>query len=156
MRHSAVKVDGTTLLVFYSIVGDSPERIVLSTIDLTRPWMAWKATEPIVVLEPEMDWEGSSLPLKPSVRGGARSPVRELRDPAVFVEAGRTYLLYSVAGRVPVPPATGGDRGRPVRRWCQRRAGERKACRAPRPVPGQEGGQAHGGPRDGVRYPHGP
>lgn len=38
------------------------------------------------------------LPLKPSVRGAARSPVRELRDPAIFVEAGRTYLLYSVAG----------------------------------------------------------
>jgi len=98
MRHSAVKVEGTTLLVFYSIVGDSPERIVLSTIDLTRPWMEWTATEPIVVLEPEMDWEGASLPLKPSVRGAARRPVRELRDPAVFVEAGRTYLLYSVAG----------------------------------------------------------
>jgi hypothetical protein len=98
MRHSAVQIDGTTLLVFYSIVGESPERIVLSTIDLTRPWMAWTASEPTVVLEPEMDWEGASLPLKPSVRGAARSPVRELRDPAVFVEASRTYLLYSVAG----------------------------------------------------------
>jgi hypothetical protein len=41
---------------------------------------------------------GCVLTLKPSVRGAARSPVRELRDPAVFVEAGRTYLLYAVAG----------------------------------------------------------
>jgi hypothetical protein len=98
MRHAAVQVDGTMLLVFYSIVGESPERIVLSTIDLTRPWMEWMASEPIVVLEPERDWEGASLPLRPSVRGAARSPVRELRDPAVFVEADRTYLLYSVAG----------------------------------------------------------
>ena len=36
MRHAAVQVDGTALLVFYSIVGESPERIVFSTIDLTR------------------------------------------------------------------------------------------------------------------------
>jgi hypothetical protein len=44
MRHSAVRVDGTTLQVFHTVVGE------------------------------------------------------KLRDPAIFVEAGRTYLLYSVAG----------------------------------------------------------
>jgi hypothetical protein len=45
-----------------------------------------------------MDWEGAALPAKPSIRGIAPGAVRELRDPAIFVEAGRTYLLYSVAG----------------------------------------------------------
>ena len=34
MRHAAVKVEGNTLLVFNSVVGDSPERILASTIDL--------------------------------------------------------------------------------------------------------------------------
>lgn len=98
MRHSAVKVEGNTLLVFYSDVGDNPERILLSRMDLSRPWMEWKETKPVVVLEPQMEWEGSSLPAQPSVRGAAPGPVRQLRDPAIFVEAGRTYLLYSVAG----------------------------------------------------------
>ena len=98
MRHSAVRVNGTTLQVFHTIVGENPERILLSTIELTRPWMEWKASKPRVVLEPQMDWEGAALPARPSVRGIARGPVRELRDPAIFVEAGRTYLLYSVAG----------------------------------------------------------
>ena len=98
MRHSALKVFGTTLLVFYSIVGEEPERIVLSEIELDRPWMEWQETAPIVVLEPEMEWEGSTLPLKPSVRGAADCSLRELRDPALFEEAGRMYLLYSVAG----------------------------------------------------------
>jgi hypothetical protein len=97
MRHAAVHVDGTTLLVFYSIVGERPERIVLSTIDLGKPWEEWTATEPVVVLEPELEWEGARLPLCPSVRGAATG-VRQLRDPAVFVEGDKTYLLYSVAG----------------------------------------------------------
>jgi hypothetical protein len=97
MRHAAVKVDGHTLLVFYSVVGESPERILLSTIDLSRPWTEWEESKPVVVLEPETDWEGAGHPARPSVRGPARD-VRELRDPAIFVEEGRSYLLYSVAG----------------------------------------------------------
>ena len=97
MRHAAVRVDGDTLLVFYSVVGESPERILLSTIDLSRAWTEWEESEPVVVLEPETDWEGARYPPRPSVRGAARG-VRELRDPAIFVEDGRSYLLYSVAG----------------------------------------------------------
>lgn len=97
MRHAAVRVDGHTLLVFYSVVGENPERILLSTIDLSRPWTEWKQSEPVVVLEPETDWEGVRYRSRPSVRGHARG-VRELRDPAIFVEDGRSYLLYSVAG----------------------------------------------------------
>ena len=97
MRHAAVKVDSHTLWVFYSVVGDSPERILLSTIDLTRPWMEWAPSKPVVVLEPETAWEGVQHPVRPSIRGPARQ-VRELRDPAIFVESGKSYLLYSVAG----------------------------------------------------------
>jgi hypothetical protein len=98
MRHSAINVDGAALQVYYSNAGDNPERILLSMVDLSRSWTAWRATVPRVVLEPEMDWEGAALPAKPSIRGIAPGAVRELRDPAIFVEAGRTYLLYSVAG----------------------------------------------------------
>ena len=98
MRHSAVRIDGTLLQVFYSVVGDNPERIVLSTIDMRLPWMRWQASEPSVVVEPEMEWEGANLPAMPSVRGIARGQLRELRDPAIFVDEGSTYLLYSVAG----------------------------------------------------------
>jgi hypothetical protein len=31
--------------------------------------------------------------------------VRELRDPAVFTEAGRSYLLYSIAGEAGIAAA---------------------------------------------------
>ncbi len=98
MRHSALLLDGNTLSVFFTNAGDCPERILVSHIDLTSDWQEWKATEPVVVLEPEQDYEGGDLPLSPSTRGLASSPVRQLRDPAIFQEAGRTYLLYCVAG----------------------------------------------------------
>ncbi len=98
MRHTAVKVQGDTLYVFYSNVGDTPERILLATIDLTPDWMDWMESEPVAVLEPTTEYEGVDLPLAPSVRGLSVEPVRQLRDPGLFEEDGTTYLLYSVAG----------------------------------------------------------
>jgi hypothetical protein len=50
------------------------------------------------VLQPEMDYEGADLPLKPSKGGRAPGRVRQLRDPAIFCEGKKVYLLYSVAG----------------------------------------------------------
>ena len=69
MRHSAVIIRDGKLLVFYTMVGDNPERILLSEIELLPDWMTWSATEPVTVLEPEFDWEGANLPLEPSFRG---------------------------------------------------------------------------------------
>jgi hypothetical protein len=98
MRHSAVKVVGDALYVFHTNVGDNPERILLSKVDLAGDWRALRESEAVVVLEPEREWEGAALALEPSVRGAARAPVRQLRDPAVFSEDGKDFLLYSVAG----------------------------------------------------------
>jgi hypothetical protein len=98
MRHTALKVDGQTLSVFYTNAGDCPERILLSTIDLTPDWHTWVASESVVVLEPELAYEGGHLPRQPSKRGLAMEPVCQLRDPAIFYENGHTYLLYAVAG----------------------------------------------------------
>lgn len=98
MRHSAVKLDGNVLSVFYTNAGDCPERILLAGIELTPDWRDWQATEPVTVLEPETDYEGADLPIAASERGWAPEPVRQLRDPCIYRENGRTYLLYSVAG----------------------------------------------------------
>jgi hypothetical protein len=90
---------GNTLYVFWSRVGDTPERILCSTIDLSpKDWNEWKASEPIEILRPETAWEGADLPIEPSMRGESSSIVNQLRDPAIFQEEGRTYLLYSCAG----------------------------------------------------------
>ena len=98
LRHSALKLDGDCLSVFYTHAGDCPERILLSTIRLMPDWRTWRAGEPVVVLEPEREYEGGHLALEPSSRGLVMGPVRQLRDPAIYRENGRTYLLYSVAG----------------------------------------------------------
>ena len=98
MRHSALLLEGERLLVFYSRVGDAPERILMSEVELASDWRAWRESAPVNVLAPERDYEGAGEPLRPSRRGMVCKPVRELRDPAVFVEGEARYLLYSVAG----------------------------------------------------------
>jgi hypothetical protein len=98
MRHAAVLPREETLYVFWTQVGDTPERILLSTIDVSADWHAWHATKAMEVLRPERPWEGAEAPLEPSVRSVAYGHVNQLRDPAIFVEGERTYLLYAVAG----------------------------------------------------------
>jgi hypothetical protein len=99
MRHSAVLRRGDSLLVFWTRVGDAPEHILLSVVDLTGDWKAWRATgEPQHVLSPELAWEGADLPVRPSVRDAINVRVRQLRDPGIFEEGKRIWLLYAVAG----------------------------------------------------------
>lgn len=98
MRHAAMRIDGDTLWVFYSRTGDAPEQILASRIDMRPDWTQWRAPEPELVLTAEMDYEGVDLPIAPSVFGPAHKPVHQLRDPAIYEEDGRTFLLYSVAG----------------------------------------------------------
>jgi hypothetical protein len=84
--------------VFYSRIGDTPERILVSTVALTDDWTKWQASEPQTVLAPQESYEGADLPLAPSRSGPAPGRVRQLRDPGIFQESGKTWLLYSVAG----------------------------------------------------------
>ena len=98
MRHAALLVRGTTLYVFWTQVGDAPERILLNTIDLSKDWMQWRESESVEVLRPERDWEGASTPLEPSIRSTAYGQVNQLRDPAIYSEGERVFLLYAVAG----------------------------------------------------------
>ena len=98
MRHSALLIRDNQLYVFFTNRSDSPERIFLSTIDLSGDWINWTATEPVEVLRPETEWEGSDLPIEPSRGGYIDVRVNQLRDPAIYQEDNKTYLLYAVAG----------------------------------------------------------
>lgn len=97
-RHSALLKRGDTLHVFWTRVGDTPERIYVSAIDLTPDWMSWQAGDPVELIRPERPWEGADLPLEPSYRSAISIPANQLRDPAIFEAAGRTFLLYAVQG----------------------------------------------------------
>jgi len=97
-RHTAVRRRGDTLDVFCSRIGDAPERILHATVDLSEPWTDWTASDLETVLEPDREWEGATRPVEPSAAGGVNEPVCQLRDPGVYEENGRSYLLYAVAG----------------------------------------------------------
>jgi len=101
IRHVGVYVEGDTLWVFYSRIGDSPERIMLSSIRLDdREFDDWDPSyPPLEILRPEYYWEGSSLPIKPSDGGSSKEYVHQLRDPDVFEDVdGSLYLLYTGRG----------------------------------------------------------
>lgn len=98
-RHLALQRVGDVLRVFYTRKRDAPERILMGTIDLTADWRSWEVVGEEEVLRPEMPYEGAGLPVRPSRHGAARrAGENALRDPAIFEEDGRTWLLYSFAG----------------------------------------------------------
>ena len=99
IRHVAVHRAGGALWVYYSSIGDEPERILRCKLPLTSDWKNWKPSPAEEVLRPETEYEGADLPLKKSAAGAAKGRENALRDPAIFVDDdARVYLLYSVAG----------------------------------------------------------
>lgn len=100
-RHGESHVVGDTLHIFYTRMGDRPERILHSTIDMRGDWQSWKASDPVTLMEPELAWEGTDLPLEVSTMGTETTAVRQLRDPAIFVDDdAKTYLLYCGRGEL--------------------------------------------------------
>lgn len=99
VRHMALWQNNGMLYVFFSRGEDSPEHILVSRVEnLGDDWEQWRFTSPRTVLKPAMAWEGVDEPILPSRFGAVHYPVHQLRDPAIFEEEGRLYLLYSVAG----------------------------------------------------------
>ena len=98
MRHCALKLDQNILTVFYTNAHDCPEQIYFSNIELDNDWSKWKESDPIVVLKPEMEYEGANIPMVPSARGAIMDKVHQLRDPAYIKTNNKEYLFYCVAG----------------------------------------------------------
>ena len=98
LRHAATDLRHNVLRVYYSRIGDRPERILLSEVPLSGDWSRWRASEPVTVLSPERDYEGGDQSLEVSQSGEVIGRVRQLRDPAIFRDRAKTFLLYSIAG----------------------------------------------------------
>lgn len=106
VRHVGLVVRGSRLHVFFTAIGDAPERVLMSTVDLTSDWRAWRASPPIEVLQPEMRYECADMTVAPSEAGDVDVPVRQIRDPFVFEEQGQAYLFYSTCGEQGIAAAT--------------------------------------------------
>jgi hypothetical protein len=98
VRHVALLQRGARLHVFFTAIGDAPERVLMSTIDLTPDWATWRASPPVDVLQPETLYECADMADAPSEPGDVETRVRQIRDPFVFEELGRAYLFYATCG----------------------------------------------------------
>lgn len=98
MRHCAVDLHGHELDIYYSNVGDHPERIKRTTVDLRDDWSTWSGALFEEVVRTETDYEGVNEPDIPSTGGADHDPVHQLRDPYLFNEQDHKYLVYSIAG----------------------------------------------------------
>lgn len=98
LRHVALALDGPVLTMYFTAVGGCPEKIQRGRIDLQRDWRAWQLQDVEDVLAPELDYEGANAPRILSARGLVEAPAYQLRDPAIYREDGRTWMLYSVSG----------------------------------------------------------
>jgi len=100
IRHTGVLIVGDELQVFYSSRGDEPERIKMSTIDLTVGHDNWNATNPgEEIIQAELDWEGGNITPAPSESGAAPENVNQLRDPYIFRDSdGEIYLIHTARG----------------------------------------------------------
>ncbi len=99
VRHMALWEHDDKLYAFFSRGLDAPEHILVSRVEnLDDDWHEWRFTKPQSVLKPEREYEGAGEPVEPSRWGATYEFVHQLRDPAIYKEDGRLYLLYSAAG----------------------------------------------------------
>lgn len=98
IRHHALLQHQGQWLLFWSRVGDQPERIIMSTIQTDSDWNNWRLGETWEVHQAREAWEGGDLPAEASKYGAIMQRVNQLRDPAIFEENNRIFLLYAIAG----------------------------------------------------------
>jgi hypothetical protein len=99
IRHTAVLQHRGRTLVLFTRLGDRPERIFCAVLeDATKDWRHRRLGRKIEVLRPEEAWEGADLPLEEGRPGIQTDRQNAVRDPCIYREGGRTFLLYSVAG----------------------------------------------------------
>ncbi|MEM7191036.1 MAG: hypothetical protein AAF439_15600 [Pseudomonadota bacterium] len=98
IRHVGVLAEGDRLNVLYTCIGDAPERIFHQALDLGPGWPYWHPTGPETeMLRPEATWEGAELPVEPSLIG-ATDFTHALRDPVLFRDEGRIWMIYAGGG----------------------------------------------------------
>jgi len=98
IRHHAILQHAGQCYVFWTRVGDRPERILASALNIAADWQDWQFGETHEIHRAERSWEGADMAPTASRYGAVMQRVNQLRDPAVFTENGRIYLLYAIAG----------------------------------------------------------
>jgi len=98
IRHLGILKKKNYLHCVFSKIGDKPERIYYTKIHLSKNYLNWKFQKIKEILRPTFPYEGSKLKLKKSKAGDAPRGENALRDPYLFVDGKKTYLIYCVKG----------------------------------------------------------
>ena len=98
IRHHALLQHGDQWYLLWTRVGDTPERILLSMLNTADDWQQWKLTRTCEIHRAQKSWEGANIVPRASQYGSCMQRVNQLRDPAIFEDAGKIYLLYTIAG----------------------------------------------------------
>ena len=98
VRHVTLLESNGLLHIVFSAIGDAPESILHTTVQMKGDWDAWRIGPVSKVLVPETKYECPDLPLEKSEAGEIDRPARQLRDPAFFGDEGKLYLFYTFCG----------------------------------------------------------
>ncbi len=96
IRHVAIIKYGNEIFVFYTRIGDAPERIYASHLLMVNHLP--RLINEIEILRPLYKFEGSECCLEESSSGPSLGFENAVRDPYVFEEEGRYYLFYTIGG----------------------------------------------------------
>lgn len=98
VRHVGLLLRADRLHVFFTAIGDAPERVLVSSVELNADWNTWRASTPVEVIRPEAPYECADMAVAPSAPGDVEGRVRQIRDPFVLDHGGKTFLFYSTCG----------------------------------------------------------
>jgi hypothetical protein len=98
IRHVGVDIESGRLLIYFTCVGHKPERILAAAVPLDGPPEKWRSTAAFEVMRAREEWEGGRRPVVHSFGGISREMENSLRDPTIFREGGKVWLIYAAAG----------------------------------------------------------
>ena len=98
VRHLCLLKRNEYLEIFFTKIGDKPERIYRGILSLIYEQKKWKVVKIKEILRPTKVYEGSKIKLKKSEPGPSKKIENAVRDPYILIDKNKTYLFYSIKG----------------------------------------------------------
>ena len=94
VRHISFIIENNILFIFYTRIGDKPERIYYSKVNLTIDEKEWFFDTENELIRPEFDFEGVNIKLTKSEPGDSSKPENALRDPHIIKICNNYFITY--------------------------------------------------------------
>ena len=97
IRHASLIYYMDFLIMFYTKIGDSPERIYAAKVAKGDKGL-WLTSNELEITRPELNFEGVNLDIEVSVSGPSLRKENALRDPYVMRDGEEYFLFYACGG----------------------------------------------------------